>query len=566
MILEIYEQNKLININENVINLTVSTDEVRTIEILTGKQGAPGIGLPNGGTIGQLLAKKTNADGVTEWINQSDLSITASQISDFDTEVSNNTDVTTNTLARHSHTNKELLDSYTQTEIDLADSVSKKHDAVTVTDSTEIDFTLIGQDITASIKTGSIDETKLDTSVNASLDLADSAIQTETDPVFSNSPAANVIDSGDGSKYLADDNTYKTIEIPDGSKWEDEDITHIQPKDSKLVNVSHIDGAYPDTNPDGFLSVVDWDDITGTQTDISLSGFTDDLSYEEPLTFSTGLTRTTNTITVNESEINTSGLNNDEGFITGIDSGDVTTALGFTPENSANKAQNNGYASLDAGGKVPLNQLPSSLLVYKGVWNATTNTPTLTTPDTDKKGYVYICNVAGTQFGIEFHVGDWAIYNDSGVIEKSDNSDEVVSVNGQTGVVVLDADDISDTYTTNKFVTATQKSNWDTAYGWGNHAGLYDISGTAAGVMSSHNSAYDHDLIATALQSFTELDPLSVHLDQTTPQTTVGRFTFPDLTIGTNTIHTSNGNVLIGTTSQTTGIKLKVNGKILALD
>lgn len=51
------------------------------------------------------------------------------------------------------------------------------HAAVTVTDSTEIDFTLTGQDITASLKAGSIDETKLDTSVNASLDLADSAVQ-----------------------------------------------------------------------------------------------------------------------------------------------------------------------------------------------------------------------------------------------------------------------------------------------------------------------------------------------------------------------------------------------------
>jgi len=254
------------------------------------------------------------------------------------------------------------------------------------------------------------------------------------------------------------------------------------------------------------LQSVDWDEIGGTQTDISLSGFTDDLSYEVPLTFSTGLTRITNTITINESEINTSGLNNDEGFITGIDSDDVTTALGFTPEDSANKAQNNGYASLDAGGKVPLNQLPSSLLVYKGVWNATTNTPTLTTPDTDKKGYVYICNVAGTQFGIEFHVGDWAIYNDSGVIEKSDNSDEVVSVNGQTGVVVLDADDISDTYTTNKFVTSTQKTNWDTAYGWGNHAGLYDTVDTASGLIGTHESTYNHSLIATALQS--ETDPV----------------------------------------------------------
>lgn len=76
---------------------------------------------------------------------------TASQITDFDTEVSNNTDVAANTAARHS--------------------------AVTVTDSAEIDFTLTGQNITASLIAGSIDESKLDASVNASLDLADSASQ-----------------------------------------------------------------------------------------------------------------------------------------------------------------------------------------------------------------------------------------------------------------------------------------------------------------------------------------------------------------------------------------------------
>jgi len=48
---------------------------------------------------------------------------------------------------------------------------------VTVTDSSEIDFTLAGQNITAAIVAGSIDETKLDASTNASLDLADSALQ-----------------------------------------------------------------------------------------------------------------------------------------------------------------------------------------------------------------------------------------------------------------------------------------------------------------------------------------------------------------------------------------------------
>jgi hypothetical protein len=75
----------------------------------------------------------------------------AADVTDFDTAVSANTDVAANTAARH--------------------------DPVTVTDSAEIDFTLTGQDITAELVAGSIDETKLDASVNASLDLADSALQ-----------------------------------------------------------------------------------------------------------------------------------------------------------------------------------------------------------------------------------------------------------------------------------------------------------------------------------------------------------------------------------------------------
>lgn len=93
---------------------------------------------------------------------------------------------------------------------------SQLHDALTVTDSAEIDFTLTGQDVTASLITGSIDILKLDTGVQTSLSSADTALQsyTETDPVFSASPAFDVIDSGGGTLFLADNGTYKsTIEL-----------------------------------------------------------------------------------------------------------------------------------------------------------------------------------------------------------------------------------------------------------------------------------------------------------------------------------------------------------------
>jgi hypothetical protein len=54
--------------------------------------------------------------------------------------------------------------------------------------------------------------------------------------------------------------------------------------------------------------------------------------------------------------------------------------------------------------------------------------------------------------------------------------------------------------------TTIDESNWNTAYGWGNHAGLYDAAGTAASAVSGHESTYNHSLIASALQ--TETDPV----------------------------------------------------------
>ena len=67
-------------------------------------------------------------------------------------------------------------------------------------------------------------------------------LTSETDPVFTAHPANNVTDAGDGTQYLANDGTYKTITVPDGSKWEDESLTLIRPKDGKKIDASHIEG------------------------------------------------------------------------------------------------------------------------------------------------------------------------------------------------------------------------------------------------------------------------------------------------------------------------------------
>jgi len=83
--------------------------------------------------------------------------------------------------------------------------------------------------------------------------------------------------------------------------------------------------------------------------------------------------------------------------------------------------------------------------IFQTTWNASTNTPTLTS-SVGTKGYYYIVDVAGSTNldGItDWKVGDWAIY-DGTVWRKVDNTDAVSSVNGFTGAVSLTTSNITE--------------------------------------------------------------------------------------------------------------------------
>jgi hypothetical protein len=120
------------------------------------------------------------------------------------------------------------------------------------------------------------------------------------------------------------------------------------------------------------------------------------------------------------------------------------TGLGTASTKDAGVA--NGVATLDGSGTVPISQLPSAVLgalSYQGTWNASTNTPTLTS-SVGTKGYYYVVNVAGSTNlnGItDWLVGDWAVYNGT-AWQKIDNTDAVTSVNGYTGTVNLTYTDV----------------------------------------------------------------------------------------------------------------------------
>lgn len=120
-------------------------------------------------------------------------------------------------------------------------------------------------------------------------------------------------------------------------------------------------------------------------------------------------------------------------------------AVGTTEVGAAN-----GVASLDSSGKVPVSQLPSSIVGgvhYQGVF--TTGTSTLPAADSTNQGWYYIASAPGTytppgtgQPTLTFSTGDWLISN--GTVWGTVESQALVSsVNGKTGAVVIVATDIT---------------------------------------------------------------------------------------------------------------------------
>jgi hypothetical protein len=165
------------------------------------------------------------------------------------------------------------------------------------------------------------------------------------------------------------------------------------------------------------------------------------------------------------------------------------TGLGTASTKDAGAAL--GVATLDAGGKVPVSELPAAVLgalSYQGTWNASTNTPTLTS-STGTKGYYYVVSVAGNTNldGItDWLVGDWAVYNGT-VWQKVDNTETVTSVNGQTGAVVLTTTNIAEG--TNLYYTDARARASVSA-----GTGISYVSGT--GVIT--NSAPDQTVVLNA--------------------------------------------------------------------
>ena len=131
-------------------------------------------------------------------------------------------------------------------------------------------------------------------------------------------------------------------------------------------------------------------------------------------------------------------------------------------------------------------------LVYKGSYNATTSTPSLVTAE---KGDFYIVSVAGSLAGVTLNVGDHIVFNQdaanpvtSAMFDVIDNTDAVSSVNGQTGVVVLDSDNVTEG-SSNLYFTNTRADGRIAA---ANLTDLNDVDYTAGAGINGYVLEYVH--------------------------------------------------------------------------
>jgi hypothetical protein len=383
------------------------------------------------------------------------------------------------------------------------------HDAVTVTDSAEIDFTLTGQNITASLIAASIDETKLDVSVNASLDLADSSVQ----------PSDNISTLTNDSGFISDitgealstlsDVTITTIATGEVLKWNGTAWIN-----NTLAELG-VDPAGTDNSTDVTLA--------GTGTYLSLAGqqiTVDPITESDISDLQAYLTSETS-----HADVVVDGDFASNGILKRTAAG----VYGIVTDNSANWDTAYGWGDHSTQGYLTADLSQEQVEDYAGALIATGGTKTLITVtyqdvtndidfvvDSDLANY----NNTNSAFITAASLHDAVTVADSAEIDFTLTGQQITAslITGSIDVLKLDsgvqtslgladsalqsetshADVLVDgDFSTNGLMSRTgagtysivadASSNWNTAFGWGNHASagyITDITGEALSTLS----------------------------------------------------------------------------------
>jgi len=189
---------------------------------------------------------------------------------------------------------------------------------------------------------------------------------------------------------------------------------------------------------------------------------------------------------------------NGSGF-TNFTSGQITSALGYTPYSNTNpsgfttssdltpyqlkseKNQPNGYAGLSINGLLSTSLFPDSILgnvKFKGTYNgsliissdSTINNQPLPSASTGNTGWYFISTSAYTASTIAYEVGDWIISIGTSW-SKVDNTDAVMSFNNRLGNITLLSSDITGaggylSSNPNNYISGITSGNVITALGY----------------------------------------------------------------------------------------------------
>lgn len=161
----------------------------------------------------------------------------------------------------------------------------------------------------------------------------------------------------------------------------------------------------------------------------------------------------------NLSELATSGQWGDVGgkptvIATGATEAEARSAIGALA--AVEKGAANGVATLDGSGQIPLSQINLEGLSYKGLWDASTNTPAITNGVGEDADFYFSSTDGTVDLGngpIEFLEGDAVIYH-NGIWARRGSTQIVQSVNGQIGIVTVTPANIG-------ALPDTYKPSWD---------------------------------------------------------------------------------------------------------
>ena len=291
-------------------------------------------------------------------------------------------------------------------------------------------------------------------------------------------------------------------------------------------------GTYTYTLPSatGTLALVG--DLSGyvpTSRTLTINGTTYDLSANRSWTIPAGVT----------------SFNTRTGDITLL-SADVTGALGYTPEDVANKStstslgtSNTLYPTQNAV-KTYIDSAVSGAIILQGDWNASTNSPDIS--GTTTTGWAWRVSTDGsTNLGgiTDWKVGDLAVKSASGWV-KIDNTDGVTSVFGRYGSIVAQSGD----YTTAQVTESGNLYYLDSRARAALSAGTGISYSSSTGVISSTITQYT-DANARASISLTTIN----NSGSSTYSSSTGILNVPEYTLsGLGGVPTSRMLTINGTT------------------